>query len=329
MWETLQRPATFTLALCATCAVYWLTTSPRQLRAASSLPLAVTFDTLQHTQNNLARVICQSRDRTDARTLLRSLHWLPVRQRVTYKMALLTHKVRTTATPTYLSELAWTRHHLGLCAVPMLHCWSSHHWTMSHIVESWMAAYLGYTLRMKMLFHGWPVMVHDTHTRRRKRLLVIPHRHRTGPSYFCCCRSIHLLTIDCVKTFSLSNATWKPICSNSLSPLPMANEHPTNTTTSMPPICPYLFTKQCRKDTLFFPQLFRWYRRRKCLQLHQQCPAQQSWQRQMQYQPHSRWSPSITFAQQSCDCTRGHCSCCRFDLTTLQIHKNWVEYIHQ
>jgi len=28
-------------------------------------------------------------------------------------------------------------------------------------------AYLGYTLRMKTLFRGWPVMVHDTHTRRR------------------------------------------------------------------------------------------------------------------------------------------------------------------
>ena len=30
-----------------------------------------------------------------------------------------------------------------------------------------MAAYLDYTLRMKTLFRGWPVMVHDTHTRRR------------------------------------------------------------------------------------------------------------------------------------------------------------------
>ena len=33
--------------------------------------------------------------------------------------------------------------------------------------QNWMTAYLGYTLRMKMLFCGWPVMVHDTHTRRR------------------------------------------------------------------------------------------------------------------------------------------------------------------
>ena len=40
---------------------------------------------------------------------LRSLHWLPVRQRVTYKLAVLTHKVWTTATPTYLGELVQTR----------------------------------------------------------------------------------------------------------------------------------------------------------------------------------------------------------------------------
>ena len=67
---------------------------------------AATFDKLQRPQNNLARVVCQS---TDARPLLHSLHWLPVRQRVTYKLAVLTHKVRTTATPTYLSELVQTR----------------------------------------------------------------------------------------------------------------------------------------------------------------------------------------------------------------------------
>ena len=46
--------------------------------------------------------------RTDARPLLRSLHWLPVRQRVTYKVVLLTHKVRATATPAYLSDLIQT-----------------------------------------------------------------------------------------------------------------------------------------------------------------------------------------------------------------------------
>jgi len=43
------------------------------------------------------------------RPLLHSLHWLPVRQQVTYKLAVLTHKVRIIAIPTYLSELVQTR----------------------------------------------------------------------------------------------------------------------------------------------------------------------------------------------------------------------------
>ena len=34
--------------------------------------------------------------------------------------------------------------------------------------QNWMVAYLGYTLRMKTLFRGWPVMVHYTHTMRRR-----------------------------------------------------------------------------------------------------------------------------------------------------------------
>ena len=33
--------------------------------------------------------------------------------------------------------------------------------------QNWMAAYLDYTLQMKTLFHGWPAMAHETHTRRR------------------------------------------------------------------------------------------------------------------------------------------------------------------
>jgi len=45
---------------------------------------------------------------TDARPLLRSLHWLPVRQRVTYKMATTTFKVITSLTPAYLGDLIQT-----------------------------------------------------------------------------------------------------------------------------------------------------------------------------------------------------------------------------
>jgi len=44
---------------------------------------AATFDALQQAQNKLARVVCQRGGRTDARPLFRSLHWLPVKHRVT------------------------------------------------------------------------------------------------------------------------------------------------------------------------------------------------------------------------------------------------------
>jgi len=55
------------------------------------------------------------------------------------------------------------------------------------------------------------------------------HTHRTGPSHFFCCCSIHLELPTCwdstAKTFSLSNATWKPIYLNSLSP-PVLHQAP-------------------------------------------------------------------------------------------------------
>ena len=85
----MQRPATSTLALCATYVRSLLTDDVAQTVACSIIvsrldycnalfsgALAATFDKLQRAQNNLARVVYQSRGRTDARPLLHSLHWL-------------------------------------------------------------------------------------------------------------------------------------------------------------------------------------------------------------------------------------------------------------
>jgi len=74
-----------------------------------------TLDQLQHVQHNLATVVCQGGGHTDAGLMIRSLHWLPVRQRVTYKMALTAHKVRATATPAYLSDQHGHCGHSTLC----------------------------------------------------------------------------------------------------------------------------------------------------------------------------------------------------------------------
>jgi len=51
-----------------------------------------------------------------------------------------------------------------------------------------MAAYLGCTLRMRMLFRGWPIMVNDTHMRRRRR--SVTHCLRWGN--LTCATFIHL-----------------------------------------------------------------------------------------------------------------------------------------
>ena len=69
---------------------------------------AATFGVLRRAQNNLARVVCQQEGRTDARPLLRSLHWLPVKHRVTYKMASLTFKIMSSSTPAHVSDLIQT-----------------------------------------------------------------------------------------------------------------------------------------------------------------------------------------------------------------------------
>jgi hypothetical protein len=59
---------------------------------------------LQRLQNNVARIILKADRRCDAKPLLRQLHWLPVESRLQFKIALLTYKVRSTSTPSYLSS---------------------------------------------------------------------------------------------------------------------------------------------------------------------------------------------------------------------------------
>jgi hypothetical protein len=62
-------------------------------------------DRLQRVQNSLARCVCQARWTDNAATLTKALHWLPVRERIKYKIALITHKARQTGSPSYLSDM--------------------------------------------------------------------------------------------------------------------------------------------------------------------------------------------------------------------------------
>ena len=54
-------------------------------------------------QYSAARVVCIALFRSSATYLLKSLHWLPVKQRIRFKEALITQKIRLTHEPCYLA----------------------------------------------------------------------------------------------------------------------------------------------------------------------------------------------------------------------------------
>ena len=71
---------------------------------------------LQRVQNRLARVVTKSSPFTHSFPLLRSLHWLPVKCRVDFKICLLTHKTLSEKQP--VSRPMLGKGHLAL--VPLL-----------------------------------------------------------------------------------------------------------------------------------------------------------------------------------------------------------------
>jgi len=61
---------------------------------------------LQYVQNSLARVVCNTtKFQCHTVTLLKSLHWLPISERIKFKIASLTFKALNFAKPSYLAEL--------------------------------------------------------------------------------------------------------------------------------------------------------------------------------------------------------------------------------
>ena len=85
---------------------------------------AGSIQKLQRVQNTAARIVLQAPRRSPAQPLLEQLHWLPVRQRIDYKLAVLTHKIRATSTPSYLSDHIRPREttrQLRSSTMPLLH----------------------------------------------------------------------------------------------------------------------------------------------------------------------------------------------------------------
>jgi hypothetical protein len=67
---------------------------------------AANIKKLQRVQNNLARVVAGTRRRDSITPVLKDLHWLPIEQRIRYKVASITHKVLQDHQPRYLVDLA-------------------------------------------------------------------------------------------------------------------------------------------------------------------------------------------------------------------------------
>ena len=60
---------------------------------------------LQRMQNTAARLVTLSRKSEHITPILRSLHWLPIHHRITFKVLLLTYKILHGQAPKYLSDL--------------------------------------------------------------------------------------------------------------------------------------------------------------------------------------------------------------------------------
>ena len=63
------------------------------------------LDRLQYIQNSLARAVCRTPRFTHITPVLHSLHWLKIRERITYKIISLTFKALQTSQPTYLAAM--------------------------------------------------------------------------------------------------------------------------------------------------------------------------------------------------------------------------------
>jgi len=68
------------------------------------------LDKLQRIQNLLARTVSNASWSDNATEVTRSLHWLPIRQRIQFKMGLLGFKAKHSLLPPYLQDILSSHH---------------------------------------------------------------------------------------------------------------------------------------------------------------------------------------------------------------------------
>ena len=70
----------------------------------ANLP-AATVAPLQRAQNAAARLVKGLGPRDHVASALRDLHWLPIQQRIIYKLCVLMYQIHTGRSPSYMSSL--------------------------------------------------------------------------------------------------------------------------------------------------------------------------------------------------------------------------------
>ncbi len=64
---------------------------------------------LQMVQNSLSRVLTRTRKYDHISPVISTLHWHPIKQRIDFKILLITYKALNGLAPQYLSELLYSR----------------------------------------------------------------------------------------------------------------------------------------------------------------------------------------------------------------------------
>ena len=72
------------------------------------------LEKLQRLQNTAARLTVRAKKSTHITPVLKSLHWLPVKEKIVFKIVLVTYKILHGFAPAYLNELLlnYTPHRL-------------------------------------------------------------------------------------------------------------------------------------------------------------------------------------------------------------------------
>ena len=80
---------------------------------------------LQYVQNAAARIITCSRKHKHITPIFTDLHWLPIEERIQFKVFLLTYKILTGMAPTYLKKWFHDTKQKGRFVLPLHTFWSN------------------------------------------------------------------------------------------------------------------------------------------------------------------------------------------------------------